>query len=67
MQEDPAHVGHWSVHGERHGPAAIALSDLRVRASAVLSGRADYADVNATVIPTSTDFVAKVGITIRSA
>jgi hypothetical protein len=67
MQEDPAHVGHWSVHGESDGADAIALSDLPQRASAVPTPRTDYADLNAPIIPISKDFRAEVGITSRSA
>jgi len=67
MQENPARFGHWRFHGERDGAAGIALSDLPLHASAVLPGHAGYADVNATVIPTCTDFLAKVGITSGSA
>ncbi len=59
MQEDPAHVGHWSVRRESDGAAGITPSDLPLRASAVPSGRADYADVNATAIPICTDLLAR--------
>jgi hypothetical protein len=59
MLENSAHIGHWSAHRETDGAGGIAFSDLPLRASPVSSRRADYTDVNATIIPICTDFLAR--------